>query len=293
MKLTVAQERKLIEDFKNGVTPGKLSSSFKVSPSTVRNIFKRNGIQREKPRGPGRIEPLSRNTEDEIIKLYLSGLSTMNVAREVDIVPSTILKVLRRNAISRREKKRPFALEEDNRLEAAIQYESGKTLCEIASFFDVSTSTISSALVEFGVPSRTGWGKFKTEPWLDLKGNEHVFKSRWELAYAKYLDDQDLDWEYEPKKFILDGYIYTPDFRVQTEHGVEYHEVKGWLDARTIWRIKAFVSRYPEETLRIIGPAEMVALGLAEEYYLNHKMADEVSSLRHQIEGDNHGQNNC
>jgi hypothetical protein len=206
---------------------------------------------------------------------------------------STVLKILIENEIQRREKRHPFALEEEQRMEAAIQYEDGKTLRDIATEFCVSTSTVKKALNEFNVPSRTGWGKFKTEPWLDRKGNEHVFKSRWELSYAKHLDVQNLDWEYELKKFILDGYIYTPDFRVQMEHGVEYHEVKGWLDARTIRRIKAFVSKYPKETLRIIGPAEMVALGLAEEYYLNHKMADEVSSLRHQIEGDNHGQNNC
>lgn len=286
--LTDLQKLRLVIDYENGFQSGILAKHYGVSGTTVRSILKEHGII--PGNGNQRIYP---HVERRIAREYMCGKSIREVAAEFGVVKSTVLKVLRRNGYDPRLKVRPPILFEEQRMDAAIQYESGKTLREVAGAFHCSTSTVKEALKEFDVTSRTGLGKFKTEPWWDRKGKTHVFKSRWELSYAQYLDEHDLDWEYEPRKFILDGYIYTPDFRVYSECGVEYHEVKGWLDKRTIRRLKAFVSKYPEETLRIIGPAEMVALGLAEEYYLRHKMANEVSSLRHQIEGDNNGQNNC
>lgn len=281
------QELRLVIDYENGFQSGVLARHYSVSDTTVRNILKSHGVV---PYNGNKV--ISDLVKEKVCISYLDGLSTREVGSLYGIQNSTVLGILRDNAIPRREKKHPNILSEEQRMDAAIQYEAGKTLREVAGAFQCSTFTIKETLKEFDVPSRTGWGKFKTEPWMDRKGQIHVFKSRWELSYAQYLDDCGLDWEYEPRKFILDGYIYTPDFRVYVDRGIEYYEVKGWLDKRTIRRLKAFVSKYPEETLRIIGPAEMVALGLAEEYYLKHKMADEVSSLRHQIEGDNHGQNN-
>lgn len=286
--LTDLQKLRLAIDYENGFQSGVLARHYGVSDTTVRNVLREYGIV-----PTGNNSKLSMEVELQIVALYESGLSTRNIGDHLGIVNSTVTKVLRRQNTKTREFSHPHVLSGEHRLDAVIQYESGKTLREVSGAFQCSKSTVKKALEEFGIPSRTGWGKFKTEPWDDYKGKTHVFKSRWELSYAQYLDDRGLDWEYEPRKFILDGYIYTPDFRVCVDRGIEYHEVKGWLDERTIRRLKAFVSKYPEETLRIIGPAEMVALGLAEEYYLKHKMADEVSSLRHQIEGDNHGQNNC
>lgn len=278
MKLTAKQEEQLIADFKNGDTPGVLSRRFHVSPSTVRNVFK--------PRGPGKLEPLSTTAEDKIIDMYQQGLSTRAVARNAGVAPSTVLKVLNRNGHKPRKQCRPCALDENQRLDVAIMYEDGHTMCDVAGEFNISTSTVQEYLKEFNVVSRTGWSKFKTEKWTDRKGMEFVFKSRWELAYAKYLDENMQDWECEPSKFILDGYINTPDFRVNATDRVEYHEIKGWLDDRTVMRIEAFVRKYSDRKLKILGPAEMVSLGLIEGYYVNYKMAAKVSALRHKIEGE-------
>ena len=41
----------------------------------------------------------------------------------------------------------------------------------------------------------------------------------------------------------------------------------------------AFVRKYPDIVLRVIGPAEMVKLGLIEEYYEKHPMASKVTDL--------------
>ena len=40
-----------------------------------------------------------------------------------------------------------------------------------------------------------------------------VFKSSWEVEIAKFLDNHNISWQYEPKTFKMDnGHRYTPDF---------------------------------------------------------------------------------
>ena len=46
----------------------------------------------------------------------------------------------------------------------------------------------------FGKPTPFGkWAKYKNT----------YMRSSWEIAYAKYLDKNNIKWEYEPKRFIL------------------------------------------------------------------------------------------
>jgi predicted nuclease of restriction endonuclease-like RecB superfamily len=70
------------------------------------------------------------------------------------------------------------------------------------------------------------------------------FRSSWEANYARYLNwlisvGEIAKWEYEPDTFeffkIKKGNrYYVPDFKVTNNDGsVEYHEVKGWMDARS------------------------------------------------------------
>lgn len=51
------------------------------------------------------------------------------------------------------------------------------------------------------------------------------FRSSWEVALAKKLDTLGLDWEYEPKSFVLrSGVRYTPDFYLP--------QIKLWLEVK-------------------------------------------------------------
>lgn len=87
-------------------------------------------------------------------------------------------------------------------------------------------------------------------------------RSAWEANYARYLkwlEAQNLiaQWRYEPRTFefpVKRGTrIYTPDFEVtSTDNIVEWHEVKGWMDAKSRVRLKRFAKYYPEETLVLI-----------------------------------------
>lgn len=89
------------------------------------------------------------------------------------------------------------------------------------------------------------------------------FRSAWEANYARYLrflkERREItDWKYECQTFefttIKRGVrAYTPDFKVITLSGkVEWHEVKGWMDSKSIIRLKRFRKFYPNEKLIVI-----------------------------------------
>ena len=63
-----------------------------------------------------------------------------------------------------------------------------------------------------------GNARYSRYEYLDRKGALHVFKSGegWELSFARWLDEQELDWNYEPKTLLLStSKRYVPDFWVQ------------------------------------------------------------------------------
>ncbi len=99
--------------------------------------------------------------------------------------------------------------------------------------------------------------------WRTIAGSSIYFRSRWEYNYAVYLDflvsqKQITSWKHEPKTFWFDKIkrgcrTYLPDFRIINLDGSEeYHEVKGWMDARSKTKLRRMRKYYPETKLRII-----------------------------------------
>lgn len=92
-------------------------------------------------------------------------------------------------------------------------------------------------------------------------GNKHIFlRSRWEANYARYLEALKIggfisEWLYECETFWFDGVkrgcvSYKPDFKVIKQDGTfEFHEVKGWMDAKSITKIKRMKKYHPTITL--------------------------------------------
>ena len=91
-----------------------------------------------------------------------------------------------------------------------------------------------------------------------------------EANYAFYLEflkkNGDIqEWKHEPKTFYFEkikrGCVsYLPDFWV-LERGVEsYHEVKGWMDARSKTKIKRMRKYYPEIDLIVIDAKSYKAI---------------------------------
>lgn len=89
------------------------------------------------------------------------------------------------------------------------------------------------------------------------------FRSKWEANYALYLDflikhKQISDWLFEEDTFFFEKIklgtrSYTPDFKIFNNDGsIEYHEVKGYMDARSKTKLKRMQSYYPETKLVLI-----------------------------------------
>lgn len=99
--------------------------------------------------------------------------------------------------------------------------------------------------------------------WRTIGDHTKYFRSRWEANYARYLEwlkslKQIVGWEHEPETFWFDGVkrgvvSYLPDFRVTCNDGsIEYHEVKGWMDARSKTKLKRMAKYHPKVKLVLI-----------------------------------------
>lgn len=99
--------------------------------------------------------------------------------------------------------------------------------------------------------------------WVEIGGQRFFARSRWEANYGRYLEWLRLageiqSWEHEPKTFWFEGIkrgcvSYLPDFRVIQKSGSEeYHEVKGWMDARSITKIARMAKYFPDVRLVVI-----------------------------------------
>ena len=107
---------------------------------------------------------------------------------------------------------------------------------------------------------RGSWGA----KWVEIGGQKLFARSIWESNYARYLEWQKSigeiqSWEHEPHTFWFDNIkrgvrSYLPDFRVVLKSGaVEWHEVKGWMDAKSATKIKRMAKYHPKETLRVFS----------------------------------------
>lgn len=99
--------------------------------------------------------------------------------------------------------------------------------------------------------------------WREIGGQRKYFRSRWEANFARVLEfrkasGEILDWKHEPKTFWFDGIkrgcvSYLPDFLVTMPDGSElFYEVKGWMDERSMTKLKRMKKYYPKVRLELI-----------------------------------------
>lgn len=107
--------------------------------------------------------------------------------------------------------------------------------------------------------------------WREIGGMRKYYRSKWEANYAYYLEwlkSKKLiaDWRHEPKTFWFEGVkrgtvSYLPDFWVQELSGKDsFHEVKGWMDARSKTKIARMAKYYPDVKLVVIDSKGYEAL---------------------------------
>ncbi len=116
--------------------------------------------------------------------------------------------------------------------------------------------------------AKVAWSRAKSGTRDDLG---IYVRSRWEANYARYLNwlkdqGQIAGWEYEPDTFLFEAIkrgtrSYTPDFKVAEKDGrVIYHEVKGWMDPKSVTKLKRMAKYYPDVKILVIGPSEYGAI---------------------------------
>lgn len=109
--------------------------------------------------------------------------------------------------------------------------------------------------------------------WRDIGGKRNYYRSRWEANYARYLEwlkanGQIKDWQHEPETFWFENVkrgvrSYLPDFKVWENNGlVAFHEVKGWMDARSKTCIRRMAKYHPQQRLIIIDGQQYRAIRL-------------------------------
>ena len=101
------------------------------------------------------------------------------------------------------------------------------------------------------------------QEWAEVGGKRCFFRSRWEYRYALYLELMKankyiIDWEHEPHIFYFEGIKrgttnYKPDFKVTFPSGNhEWHEVKGYMDKKSMTKIRRMKIYYPSEVILLI-----------------------------------------
>ena len=85
-----------------------------------------------------------------------------------------------------------------------------------------------------------------------------LMRSTWEVKYAKYLDKNDIKWQYESKTFDLDNTTYTPDFYLPETD--TYIEIKGrWRDDAKK-KFKKFQKKYYSMNIILLTEKELKKL---------------------------------
>lgn len=124
-------------------------------------------------------------------------------------------------------------------------------------------------------PPKIARGSWKAG-WREIGGKRTYFRSRWEANYARWLqllkEQGDIvDWEFEPVTFWFDKIkrgvrSYKPDFRVTggtSPEAITWHEVKGWMDARSHTTLKRMAKYHPDEIIILVREPSMKKLGKA------------------------------
>ncbi len=97
------------------------------------------------------------------------------------------------------------------------------------------------------------FGKVTHGKWTKYKG---IFmRSSYEIAYAKYLDKNNIKWEYESKAFDLGNCSYTPDFYLPEKN--MYIEIKGWWRGDAKMKFKKFRKIYSDINIEILNKVQL------------------------------------
>jgi len=89
---------------------------------------------------------------------------------------------------------------------------------------------------------------------------KYNLRSSYELAYAKWLDKQEIEWQYEPKTFDLGTTTYTPDFYLPETD--EWIEIKGYWRDDAKKKFKLFKKKYNSMNIKLLMEKDLKERGI-------------------------------
>jgi hypothetical protein len=99
----------------------------------------------------------------------------------------------------------------------------------------------------------------KKAPFIKKIKYKHIkMRSSWEVAYAKYLDKNNIKWLYEPKTFDLGNTTYTPDFYLPETD--TYIEIKGRWFKDSKEKFLLFKKKYYSVNITLLTKKELAQL---------------------------------
>jgi len=195
---------------------------------------------------------------ETILEMYSKGISGEIIANQLNKSPTYVYKQLRDNGVSIGKggfkKGHTVSLHTKDKLKKALV---GKPK-SIEHKAKLSLAMSGSNNPNFGKKAKING---KRCFWKCHDGSVVSLRSRWEAAYAEYLDRNNIKWLYEHRTFILhNGRAYTPDFFLMDTN--EWVEIKGWLREEHKEKMNSFKEQYPKEKLTLLMKPDLISLGL-------------------------------
>lgn len=160
--------------YEENKTLEEIAKIFGVSITPIRRLVEKYGIQRRDTRIKKGNIPWNKGEKGVYEKEVLVKLSEKRKGKHLS--PETEIKKGQHISPSTEFKKgqKPWNKEEFNKLELERLYlQGGKTIKEIAEFFNCAESTIKRAIHEFKIPTRDGRIKKGQKPWN--KGKQGIY----------------------------------------------------------------------------------------------------------------------
>jgi predicted nuclease of restriction endonuclease-like RecB superfamily len=211
-----------------------------------------------------RFKYLNLLTKDFLLEEYINNRkSTYMIAKEVGVHNSTIREYLLINNIKIRncsemqigefnhnykEQPKKYCID-CNKLLSRKAYYSGYERCNSCATKKQLKNPRNHPM--FGKLAANGKGEYYKDIYM---------RSSYEIAYAKYLDRNNVKWEYEPKTFDLGNATYRPDFYLLKSKS--YIEIKGWWRGNAREKFELFKTKYPEIGITLLMKEDLKRLGV-------------------------------
>lgn len=114
-----------------------------------------------------------------------------------------------------------------------------------------------------GAPQRNNKRKIRSYIGVRPDIGPQEFRSSWEANFARLMNYLDIEWSYEPHRFFLSNSIsYLPDFELKSPNpwNTKWIEIKGLWNRGDKAKLRYFMSKYPEEKIKVIARKEYAKL---------------------------------